>query len=617
LSLRMAQPSNNQNFLSELKRELSQIWRSTCTRIRRGQVAFRNRVRAFRRLELDYIAMTIGGPLPERTGPPRSFLQRRLPLPAQPLSIELLNRRLSRIMDANNVKGVILVFQGLPGGIAKLSTLRNAIERVQAAGKECIVFTPYLDTRHYFVASAADTIITPASSTFEVLGLNAETIFLNDALTKMGIDVEVFQVSPYKGAYDMLGKADISPEQKEQLNWLLDENFNIIVEGISTGRKLSVEQVRSLIDSAPFSAGQALKAGLIDYIAYEDEMSHLLGRQKTAVNDDESSSEAVGKKNGKDVTTTRARIVTWPEAQGMLQEKWRRPTKSYIGVLSLEGQIMMGESRRAPVRLPIPIPLFGSNSVGETSVLSMLRQVERDKQMAALVVHIDSGGGSPLASDLISRQLKRIAQKIPVVVYMGDVSASGGYYIAAVATKIVSQPASLTGSIGVVSLHLNLEGLYDKVRVNRVSLGRGKRSSLYSENRQLSADDREVINQQMDDLYMRFKQLVSINRDIPDDVLEPMCGGRVWSGRQAKDKGLVDVLGDMETAVELAIDLAGLPRDEDRFVPTRNLYQSTSRYMLPEPFETPGELAALVNLEQILSLGSRPLYILPYHIKFS
>ena len=488
----MTQKSPNNSFINELSLELRQIGRMFRYWLASGRVGLRNKYRLLRRLQIDYIVLPIGGPLPERASPPRGFLQRRLPFPPEPLSFEILSWQLERIADATNVKGVVLVLQDLPGGIAKLENLRRAIERLTSVGKECVVYTPHLDIRHYFVASAANRIITPPSVTFDVLGLSAEAIFLKDALTKIGISVDVFQVSPYKGAFDTFGQAEITPEQEEQLNWILDENFSIIVNAIAIGRSLGEDEVRVLIDSAPFPAQKALEAGLIDHIAYEDQIAHLLGDVSVAEDSLPVNGDAKDSHSSEKTRSRKAKMATWPAAQSILIERWRKPLNKHIGVISLEGQIEMGPSRRAPIKLPIPLPFFGTTSVGETTVLKLLRKAERDRRMAALVVIIDTGGGSPLASDLIWRQLRRIAQKRPVLAYMGNVAASGGYYIAAAAEHIMAQPATITGSIGVVSLHVNMKGLYEKININRISLSRGQRATLYSEIRELSPEEHDI-----------------------------------------------------------------------------------------------------------------------------
>ena len=296
----------------------------------------------------------------------------------------------------------------------------------------------------------------------------------------------------------------------------------------------------------------------------------------------------------------KARLATWSLAQRFLLEKWRQPVEKYIGVISLEGQIEMGPSRRSPIKLPIPLPLFGTNSVGEATVVKLLRKAERDRQMAALVVHIDSGGGSPLASELIWRQLQRISQKIPVLAYLGDVAASGGYFIAAGAKHIMSQPATITGSIGVVSLHVNMKGLYDKIDVNRISLSRGQQATLYSEIRELSPEDHEILHQQLDYIYSNFKQVVANARDIPYEDLDPICEGRSLDWKSAIDRGLIDSFGDLNDAIRTAAGMADLPVDDKHRIPRKptsisrhpntyypeclNLSKNSSNYLPPKKF---------------------------------
>ncbi len=612
----MTQDSPKIGFFNELSLELTQIGRTVRDHLSRWRVGVRNKIRLLRRLQLDYIVLPISGPLPERASPPRGFLLRQLPLPPEPLNLEALNHRLERIAAAANIKGVIFILQDLPGGIARLENLRRSMERLKAADKECVVYTPHLDMRHYFVATAADRIITPPTVTFNVLGLSAEAIFLKDALTKIGISIDVFQVSPYKGAFDTFGQATITPEQEEQLNWILDENFAIIVTAIARGRSLGEDKVRELIDSAPFTAHETLEAGLVDHLAYEDEIAFLLGDSFKKQEFRPANGNGEYSQSAKNTHPEKAKIATWPSAHNILLEEWRKPVNKYIGVISLEGQIDMGHSRRAPIKLPIPLPIIGATSVGDATVSNLLRRVERDQRMAALVVHIDSGGGSPLASDLIWRQIRSIAQKKPVLAYMGNVAASGGYYIAAAAEHIMSQPATITGSIGVVSLRVNMKGLYEKINVNRISLSRGRRASLYNEIRDLSPEDHEVLNGQLHNLYQQFKHIVAAGRDIPYEDLDPVCEGRIWTGRQAKERGLVDSFGDLVDAIKTAAEMAGLPVNGTYQIPVVNINQTSSGYALPEPIEPSEEIEQFFAAELLRNYAGRPQFIMPFRLWF-
>lgn len=610
----MKNMANKKGAAGRIFRKLGNGWRNMRIFWSESRMAFRNKMRRLRHLELDYIVIPISGPLPERAGPQRGFLQRRLPLPPEPLSLERLNYRFRSIADADNVKGVILIFQGISAGMARLENLRSAIHRLQQAGKEVIVFTPFLDLKHYFAAVGAEKIIVPASTRFEAIGLHVDAVFFKELLNRIGIQTEVVQISPYKSAFNALDKEKITPEQKEQIDWLLDETYELITIAIAKGRKKMPEEVKDLIDQAPMSAEEAMNLGLVDALAYEDSLPFLLAAdEKGEINHHQQPDiDQKDQKNPK--SQPKARLVTWEKAYGMLIEKPRRSTRNYVGIVSLEGTITMGPSRRSPV--PLPIPFFGGSSAGEQSISSLLRQAERDSRMAALIIHIESGGGSSIASDLIWRQIHRIAQKKPILAYMGEVAASGGYYIAVPSQHIMSQQTTITGSIGVVSFHISTSDLYDRLGINRVSLSRGKRAMLYSDARPLSDDERQVYWDGIETTYYQFKKVVADGRALPFDDLDDIGNGRVWTGRQAKERGLVDSHGDFLDAIDKAAELAGLEFDESYYVPAVNIYSDARGHLLPLPFEPAEELIRHFFAPEIRQLVNRPLLLMPVELKF-
>ncbi|MCP4425231.1 MAG: hypothetical protein GY803_12110, partial [Chloroflexi bacterium] len=286
----------------------------------------------------------LDGPLPEREPPPRSFFQRQLPLPAPPPSMERLNRRLRAIADADNVKGVLFLLRGLGIGGGTLQNVRRAIQRLQAAGKEVVVYTPYLDTAHYAVAAAADRIVVPPGAQFSVMGLRTEAVFLKDALARIGVEAEVAQISPYKAGADMFSQSEMTPEHRAQLEWLLDERFDWLTAVIADGRNKTEDEVKTLIDQAPYAAEEARELGLVDDIAYEDELAELLGETETEVEAEnvERAADADSAIRDPQSAMARAKLLRWHEAQPLLLERpYQRPSK-FIGVISLEGMIMMG-----------------------------------------------------------------------------------------------------------------------------------------------------------------------------------------------------------------------------------------------------------------------------------
>jgi protease-4 len=606
---------NNPSFFRELLREIGQLWQGIRVSLSRAKVSFRNWVRRIRKLRLDYVVMPIGGSLPERAGPPRNFLQRQLPLPARPLSMEVLHRRFQSISDADNVNGVILVLSGLSTGIATLQSLRLAIKRLQSAGKEVVVFTPLLDLGHYFVAVAADRIIIPPSSTFEVLGVHADSVFLKDALSNLGIQAEVVQISPYKTGFDNIGKSEMSDEYREQIDWILDDTYNYLVDAIAIGRGKTPDEVKELIDGAPYTASEALEQGIIDHVAYEDTLAYLLANGENNImsqeplSDENEDDEAERKGNKK------AKLASWARARRIILSRYRRPSRKFIGVISVEGAITLGTSRKPPINLPIPIPFVGSASSGDETVVQLLRLAEKDNRMAALILHIDSPGGVHLAADLIWRQIVRITRRKPVVCYFGNVAASGGYYLGAPATHIVAPELTITGSVGVFSAHISSGDLYHKLGVNRVLIGRGKRALLRSDANPLDDSSRKVLWDGIMHAYNQFKRVVADGRNLEFDELDSICEGRIWTGRQALEYKLIDSHGDFVDALAKAAELAGLPHDENHRVEDVNVYAQARSYLLPRPFEQVDDLVASVAINRILDYYSRPLTMMPFDIR--
>lgn len=581
-------------------------------------VGLRNGFRRLRNARLDYVVLPVGGPLPERMGPARGFIERRLPLPPDPQSIQQVNAQLQRVAEAQNVKGVVFILRELDTGLATLQNLRAAILRLRAAGKEAIIYTPYLDMAHYYIATAADLIVAPPGSRYEVLGLYSETTFLKDSLERVGLSAEVVQISPYKTAFDRFSRSEMSPENREQLNWLLDDQFDMITAGMAAGRGLSQAELKSLIDQAPLSPEKAREAGLIDHIAYDDELAGWLGSRMTKVAGSPNASQEppATADHAAAKTAPPAVIKTWAEARKLLMERPHRRGGKHVGIVSLEGLISMGASRKPPIDLPIPF--IGGAVAGEQTVVGLLRQLEKRRDLAALVFHVDSGGGSALASDLIGRQIELIAAKIPVVVYMGNVAASGGYYISAPARFIMSQEATLTGSIGVIIARISTSGLLDQLSVNRETLARGEHAGLFRGSEPWTETERDLFRQSVDDTYEQFRQVVVKGRQISPEQVDEVGLGRVWTGRQAHERQLVDGHGDFLDAIKKAAELAALPIDDIYAIPTLNYFARTSSYVptVSGSARVIQTLSHLLSGQELKELTGQPLMLLPYDLRF-
>jgi protease IV len=489
--------------------------------------------RAFRR-PADFVWIPVTGALPEFEPTKRGSLRRRLDPRPTPPSLEKIRVRLDRLLAEGRVRGVILRVENLDAGWAALEELRAELYRFREAGKKVVVYLVDGDTRSYYLASAADEIFASPLSTLNVVGLRARVNFLKDALGRVGVEAEVLAVSPYKSAFDPLTRSDFSRESREQLERLLDRRFDELVAAISTGRDIPPGRTRELIDRAPYFSPEATEVGLLDGALYEDELAEKLG-------DGEGP----------------AKLAEWRVANKALLVPYRRRARKVVGLVRVAGTIQRGRSRK----LPVPMPILGREQAGSDSVVAALRVAEQNRRVGAILLYVDSRGGDALASDLMWREVERIRAKKPVVVLMGDAAASGGYYVSAAANHIVARKNTITGSIGVILARPVASELFGKLEVNRIAIERGARSNLLDPSRPPTPDELAVLNQQLRKFYEGFKDRVSSGRGLGPDTLEEVAAGRVWTGAEALEKGLVDETGDFRAALDKARELAGIPGD--------------------------------------------------------
>ncbi len=577
-------------------------------RRRRVNMGIRNRWRLRRNRDLGYVIYPIRGPLPERNGPPRSFIERQLPLPPRPQSLQNVNYAFERFSQTPNVKGVVLLLKDVSGSLARLQNVRAAIERLKQSGKHVIVYTPALTLSHYFVACAADRIVAPPSAEFSVMGLQADGMYFKDALGQIGVQADLVRISPFKTAGNRFGESTMTEQEREQLSWLLDEQYDLLTSAVAADRKLTQDAVKGLIDKAPFSIDDAVRAGLVDAEAYDDEIADLIGRWD-------------GMKVDEDGIRPKATLTHLGHAWKKMPERVERIHKKHIAVISVSGPIVMTNPGS-----PIPFQ-EGPNVASEASLTPLLRRFEKDDSAAALLVYVNSPGGSALASDLIWRQIDRIRKTKPVLVYMGGVAASGGYYIAAAGQHIMAQQATITGSIGVIMQRVSLSDLLEKLHISQVTLKRGENVGLYTDSKPLTEAEYELLRGRIVDVYDQFKRVVASGRDLPFESLDPICEGRVWTGRQAQQHGLIDSFGDFEAAVDKLKQMADLPTNDGVYVPVRSYYSRSTSYVVPpaqdfealpaaDPESLAGTLLQLIGASNIAAWNGQPLYMMPHTIRF-
>ena len=411
-------------------------------------------------------------------------------------------------------------------------TIRDAILRLREKGKRALSYAPGYRTLDYFVASACDEILLPPGGMLETSGLFSQQVFLKESLAAAGLLFDSVAISPYKSAADRFTRNEPSPEGREQTNWLLDSIYDMIVDGIAATRKLKPDEVKLMIDGAIHLCDGALEKGYIDGIMNEEALVEYLG-----------------------IT----RITMWEEADQQLYLPERDFGKRYVGVLYAGGMIVDGESATPPSDMPIPIPFVGGERLGDITLNQQVRNLMQDPQCGALVLYIDSGGGSATASESMASALEEFAKSRPLVVYMGGVAASGGYYIATPAHWIVAQAGTITGSIGVIMGKLVNSDLLKKLRFNAVSYLRGDNADLIAGEKPFSDTQREMIRDSIDHIYQQFLNRVADSRERSVAEIDAIGGGRVWTGQQALQNGLVDEIGNLQSAIDKARELAQLP----------------------------------------------------------
>jgi protease-4 len=474
---------------------------------------------------------------------------------------ENFKSKIDRIQKAKadeSVRGLLLEIDDLNVGWGKTDELRRAVADFRKSGKKAFAYLQSGDTRDYLLATACDEIIVPEPGWLMLTGVRAEASFYKDLLDKLGIQADMLQMGRYKGAAEPFTRSGMSKEFRSQLEKVLDDYYaNGLVHAIAESRpgkeKLTDADVQRLIDRGPYSARGALKAGLIDRVAYLDDLPKDLQKELKA-------DKVAVSKNYEQAKSDEIKIGSPLDILKMLNPvKSMKTGGAKIAVVYASGLITTGKSGAS---------LLEGEVVGSTTLVEAIREAEDDATVKAIVLRVDSPGGSALASDLIWHELRRC--KKPVVASMSDVAASGGYYISMGARKVYAEPGTLTGSIGVVGGKLALGGLFDKAGVKTETIARGANANIMSSATPFSESERRVWASLMRDTYDQFLDRVADNRRragkeklTKEELEENLAGGRVWTGRQAKENGLVDELGTLADAVAGAKELAGIPADTE------------------------------------------------------
>jgi protease-4 len=487
------------------------------------------------------LALKISGPLPDYV--PDDPLRRIFG--GQPQSLSSLLTQFRKAKSDQRITALMLEIDASDAGWAKAEEIRGAIEDFRTSGKPVYAYMETGFNKDYYIATACDRVYVPPSGELFITGLAADVMFFRGTLDKLGIYPDVYQIGKYKSAGDMFTQKQMTPAHREFINSLLDDFYGRYLEGIARGRAKSPEEVKIAIDNAPYTAGQAKAAGLIDGALYHDEVEKELKKRLGYKDSDE------------------LHIARGSDYRQISQESLGLNKGEKIAVVYAAGSIVSGKSE------------FGGNgeeTIGSDSLVKTLNEVRDDKTVKAIVLRVDSPGGSGLASDIIWRAIESLKEKKPVVVSMSDVAASGGYYISAGANKIVAEPSTITGSIGVVGGKPVVKGLYDWLGITNEYVLRGKNAGMFRESEKFNDTERKKFEEFLSATYDDFTAKVAKGRTKEQNYINSIGQGRVWTGRQGKENGLVDEYGGLDKAIEIAKQLAKIPADK-----------GVQRVILPRP----------------------------------
>jgi protease IV len=458
---------------------------------------------------------------------------------------------------------------------AKVQEIRDAVLDFRKSGKRISAYLEYAGEREYYLATAAEKIYLVPTGSLDVTGIATYEVFLKGTLDKVGAQADFEKIGDYKTAPNQLTQTTFTPAHREMTESLSRDMYEQLVRGIAETRKKKVEDVRTLIDDGPFLGREAVRVGLVDGLAYEDQL------------DDQGAVSRSGTVEGQ--VYARARRRTAPRSAPR------------IAVIYVSGIINSGNSGFDPLN---------GDVAGSAPLVKAIRSARADNSVRAIVVRIDSPGGSSVASDVIWRELTVTRDEKPsrpLVASMSDLAASGGYYVAMAAPSIVAQPGTLTGSIGIFGGKFITGGVYEKLGANIESVVIGRNAGLESPERPFTDSERQKLREQIRDFYNGFVQKVAASRKMPVEHVDQLAQGRVWTGAQARERGLVDALGGLDRAIALAKERAGIAADAEVDVVTYPARKTLAELLIEQLSGSgnDGQIDALLSLASGLRTAER------------
>jgi protease-4 len=519
------------------------------------------------------LVLNVGGSMPDYVA--EDPLNRFLGRDERSLSSTLLQLRKAKA--DKRVGAVLLDIDIVTSGWGKAEELRDAITDFRASGKPVYAYMEFGANKEYYIATACDRVYVAPIGELAIVGLAADVMSLGGSLDKLGIKADFYQIGKYKTAPEEYTRKQMSDANREVINSVLDEFYARFVSTIAEARHKSETEVRALIDNAPLRASDAKQAGLIDDAKYRDEVEGEL-KKRLGYKDD-----------------AKLNIVREAEYRRVAPESLHINEGERVAVIYASGAIMSGSSSNGSP--------FGEQMVGSDTIAKAIKDAGDDKTVKAIILRVDSPGGTSFASDIIWHAVESAKTKKPVVVSMGDVAASGGYYISVGASRLVAEPATITGSIGVFAGKPVMKGFYDWIGVNNEYVTRGKYAAMYRETEPFTDDERKKFQQMLDQFYWQdFLPKVADARKKDVKEVDSIAQGRVWTGTQAKDRGLVDEFGGLDRAVEVAKQLANIPADKN----VRRVVFPAPRTFLDQLLGTGSDEATVESQQQNAAINALP-----------
>jgi protease-4 len=478
-----------------------------------------------------FLAFDVSGDIPWRSSGRKWFQGRRSA--RAPASLKTLSDKLALAESDKRVRGVLVKVEGFEGSGAKLAELRRLSARLREKGKEVVFYGRAVSTREYALMAGGSRIQLAPGGRIDLRGFSADLFVAGEALSRVGIGAHFLRRGAYKTAPELFTDREVSPAQIETTRAILEEASRIAVGAIAGGRKRPEEWVRALIDEGPYTSTRAVDSGLAESIGDDEALENALG-----IGGEKPTARLVPVTHYRGVSPFRAHYkpLIAPKA---------------IAVVRIDGIIKLGESVDKP---------WAPHAAGSDSVAQALRRARKDDSIRAIVLHIDSRGGSSLASDLIREAVRRAAAVKPVVAYVDRVAASGGYLAAMGATCFLAAPGAITGSIGVFTGKLEFSRLMQTLGLGKTVLRMGESSAIESAFEPWNEHERAALDREVEETYQSFLKAVSEGRKRPVDQIAPLAEGRVYTGQRAFELGLVDGLGSFEDAIAKAAELAKMKK---------------------------------------------------------